>query len=176
MSTISGYYIAIVDGLLSVEECCYFIAHLNKIEQLKRVESDISEYERNIMVSPEWAERLYARVRPHLPSKYHQDTHCNTTFRFSKYSEGQQFKTHRDGVNQDAKGYRTRFTVIFFLNDTFMQGETEFFDDEGNLKLTAIPAPGRGAIFDREIQHRGNVVYGGYKYLLRTDVMVSDGI
>ena len=101
---------------------------------------------------------------------------CNDHFRFSKYTVGEEFKRHRDGVNQDSNGFRAKYTVNIFLNDDFEGGSTEFFNESGTSIFDAVPAVGRGMIFDGQIIHCGNKVTKGVKYLLRTDVMVRDGL
>jgi len=39
--------------------------------------------------------------------------------------------------------------------------------------LTVKPKTGRASLFDSQQNHCGNKVTSGYKFLLRTDVMVS---
>ena len=64
-------------------------------------------------------------------------------------------------------------TLNIFLNDNFEGGETEFLYNNKTLRYSAKPKLGRGALFDAQQYHRGNVVMNGNKYLMRTDVMVS---
>jgi hypothetical protein len=124
-----------------------------------------------VLVSDIWAERLWQRVRPLMPADIAAVAHCNTHIRFSKYHPGQCFEIHRDGLNQDARGFRTKYTVNIFLNDGFQGGETDFLDESRRLVYRAMPAPGRGPtaklygsaaarcvggmVFDRDILHRG---------------------
>jgi hypothetical protein len=195
MPHIAGRFYVPVDGLLTAEECTAFIRDMDRADNLRAVDSAIAAYDRGVLVSDVWAERLWQRVRPLMPADIAAVAHCNTHIRFSKYHPGQCFEVHRDGLNQDARGYRTKFTVNIFLNDGFQGGETDFLDESRNdrcigqdgphlvslsesrvLVYRAMPAPGRGMVFDREILHRGNMVQGGYKYLLRTDVMVPAGM
>jgi predicted 2-oxoglutarate/Fe(II)-dependent dioxygenase YbiX len=96
----------------------------------------------------------------------------NESFRFSKYTDGGFFDTHQDAVNQDRHGRRSIMTVNIFLNSAFSGGETDFLYDNKILRTQAMPAAGRGAIFDQQIWHRGNKVTNGTKYMLRTDVML----
>ncbi len=83
---------------------------------------------------------------------------------------------HRDGINQDSRGHRAKYTINIFLNDNFTGGSTEFFSEDGISQFDAKPLAGRGMIFDNQILHCGNKVMTGCKYLLRTDLMVADGM
>ncbi len=161
-----------MDDLLSREECRIFIRTLDNPKEIKHVDrGSTASYDRNIWISKPFAATIFARIKHLLPPEIAAVAHCNDHFRFSKYHEGQKFDIHRDGVNQDDTGARTRYTVNIFLCDDFEGGETDFLDDSMNLAFRAHPKPGRGAIFDRDMLHRGNKVTKGFKYLLRTDVM-----
>lgn len=172
---VGSRWMTCVDNLLSPSFCAELIARLD-VGTLEKVErADMANYSRNILVDEKLADALYEHIKPLLPSNV-KTVRCNEYFRFSKYIPGEEFKIHRDGVNQDRYGNRTKFTVNIFLSDDFLGGETDFFDEGRNCIFSAKPAVGRGAIFDRDILHCGNKVYEGIKYLIRTDVMVSDGL
>jgi hypothetical protein len=174
--SIDGNFFYIHDTLLSPEECAAIIERLDKPEELKLVDSGLALYERNIWVSEEFAAVIKERVLPVLPADMRQYASINPWFRFSKYSEGGEFKVHRDGINQDAQGRRAMYTVNIFLNDGFEGGETTFFNHRVEVAHVAVPKPGRGAIFYNQITHCGCVVKATaaarYKYLIRTDVMI----
>jgi len=92
------------------------------------------------------------------------------------FRPGEEFKKHADGINQDKYGNRSRYTVNIFLNDDFTGGETTFWIGVGGERKVAYPKAGRGAVFTRETLHCGNRVLTGQKFLIRTDVMVRDGL
>jgi prolyl 4-hydroxylase len=176
MTTIDGRWMTVVDGVLTAEECRHFIALLDRPEELVAVDRGFANYDRNILVSAEWAGRIFERIRGVLPAgagtgDLKTEIYLNDHFRFSKYRPGQSFHIHRDGFNADASGGRSFMTVNIFLNDDFLGGETAFYDGSREV-LRARPAPGRGAIFDGQIYHAGLEVREGYKYLLRTDLMM----
>lgn len=170
---IDGRLLLVVDNLLTQEECDDFISLLDNEKQLEDIDKAFAFYKRNVLISEEWSKKIYDRVAPLLLPIVKQPICINTHFRFSKYVPGQFFDIHTDGVNQDDKGRRSFITINIFLNDDFEGGETDFLDNHKNLVLSAKPSPGRAAIFDRLIYHRGNLVKGGYKYLIRTDVMYN---
>jgi hypothetical protein len=169
---IDGKQMFLLDDIYTEEECKKFIEMLDKEEELEDIDRGFSFYKRNILISQEWADKVWKRIENLFDLSIRSKLYVNDHFRFSKYSEGQFFGIHTDGINQDSKGGRSVMTLNVFLNDTFEGGETDFLDMSKTLRVTAVPKPGRGAIFDRYIYHRGNVVRGGFKYLLRSDIMM----
>ena len=172
---LNGRPLIVIKNLLTKDECKELIKLMESQPKLEELRSGFSKYERHIMISKEWADIMYARVVPHLPPGYREGVSINDYFRFSKYSPGGYFLQHRDGLNQNKEGKRTIMTVNIFLNDEgLVGGETIFFDDRTPKDPAVIVGPeaGTGAVFDREILHLGNHVKEGFKYLLRTDVMM----
>jgi prolyl 4-hydroxylase len=167
-------FLQIHDDLLTKEECQQLVKHFDS-RKTKFIDRGIAEYYRLEEDSESMALMLWNKIIPHLPTHYQGNRiMClNRHFRYSKYEHGMEFGRHRDGMNQDRNGYRSVFTLNIFLNDDFQGGETDFFDDSGNLIMSAKPKPGRAALFDGQILHCGNKVLNGCKYLLRTDVMVD---
>lgn len=173
---IDGRWAICVESILTPEFCNEIISHLDTGEGLERVErAALATYSRNILINQDMADKLYDNIKHLLPSDP-QTIGCNEYFRFSKYAPGEEFHRHRDGINQDKHGHRAKYTVNIFLNSDFCGGSTEFFDEAGNSVFDARPSAGRGMIFDNQILHCGNKVTEGFKYLLRTDVMVRDGL
>lgn len=94
----------------------------------------------------------------------------------SKYEPGQFFGIHKDGINfeQDNKQNMSYATLNIFLNDDFEGGETIFYDNsKNNVTLKCIPRIGRGSFFYSQQYHEGAKIMSGYKYLLRTDLMIN---
>jgi hypothetical protein len=92
----------------------------------------------------------------------------NERFRFYRYTVGQEFKPHRDGsFIRNIKEW-SAYTLIIYLNENIIGGETDFFD----FKLQ--PKQGNALLFKHEIRHAGLPVTEGVKYVLRTDVMYKN--
>lgn len=173
-------YHKVIDNLLSKEECDSLIKEFDyKLEFIDRGIADYYRHKENI---PELASTLFNRIQPYLDptdSPYSEQlkeiTGMNPNFRVAKYKPGGRFSLHQDDRIY-CNGNQSWLTLNIFLNDEFKGGETDFFelDDDNTYKLykRAQPKPGRGALFDKDWWHRGNVVEEGYKYLLRTDVLV----
>jgi hypothetical protein len=91
----------------------------------------------------------------------------NERFRFYRYEYGQQFKRHADGAFKRNEDEISFVTVLLYLNEDFLGGETQFFyPDE-----VVTPSSGMLYLFKHRQLHQGNPVYRGRKYVLRTDIM-----
>ena len=69
------------------------------------------------------------------------------------------------------------FTLNIFLNDSssglLEGGSTSFYTNKRKRTQIIAPKAGMGALFYAKQYHSGDKIIEGYKYLLRTDVMVS---
>ena len=100
----------------------------------------------------------------------------NKYIRLSKYEPGQFFGIHKDGINfdKDNKQNMSYATLNIFLNEDFEGGETIFYtNDKKTVTLKCIPKTGRGSFFYSQQFHEGAKLLSGYKYLLRTDLMIN---
>ena len=80
---------------------------------------------------------------------------------------GQQFKVHPDGHFKRNDDEVSMVTMLIYLNEDFIGGETEFV-----MPWKAIPPKtGKLLLFRHNQLHKGNPVPQGIKYVLRTDVM-----
>lgn len=167
-----------IDDIFTPEQCQRLIQAAEQSGGFKLEDRDNAQYERVMMVRPDLARVLYARLRHAIPDEIDGNpvTGLNDHFRFSKYHPGMEFGIHRDGINQDSTGARSALTINIFLNDDFEGGSTDFFRtrDCDDLRFSVTPKTGRGAIFFAQQYHCGRPVTRGFKYLLRTDVMVMD--
>ena len=121
------------------------------------------------------ARRLFLQMEQFLPTEldawiknWPWTVSClNERFRFYRYSALQYFKWHMDGSFKRDHSEVSMLSVIFYLNDDFSGGETEF----ETFKIK--PEKGMVLIFPHKLMHQGTAVKKGDKYVLRTDVMYS---
>ncbi|RFB79280.1 2OG-Fe(II) oxygenase [Methylovirgula sp. 4M-Z18] len=122
------------------------------------------------------AATLYARIAPLVPprvKKKWRPIGLNERFRFYRYDPGQKFDWHLDGYYERDNGERSFFTFMIYLNDDFEGGGTSFHDARDFGAFTVTPSKGMGLIFHHPIEHRGDEVTQGRKYVLRSDVMYT---
>ena len=171
-------YLQIVDDLLSEEECNFLITFSEK-QGLIEIDRGIAKYHRAEFDNEWLATTLFNRLKEKglIGQTFNgrRIASLNDHFRFSKYYPGGEFQMHKDGFNVDKNGNRSVMTLNIFLNTEFEGGETDFYlEDKKTLRHSTKPKVGRGAFFDSQQYHCGNKVVNGFKYLLRTDLMVSD--
>lgn len=139
--------------------------------------------ERRIWQVPvEVNERLFERLRPHLPLLAHDNWKLrglNRRWRFFRTSSGEDFKSHVDAAcarqTPDGRYERSFFSIVLWLNDDFEGGELRLEDDSHR---DVKPVAGGCIMFPQDghplaCRHQGLPVTSGVKYILRTDVMYS---
>jgi len=158
----------------------------------KRGEADRVNYRLSIS-SPEFADRLWTILGPHLPlfpypaSKKRLDSSAraahllNSNIRLYKYTPSQHFNPHYDDSIRDAKtGAVSEWTLLIYLTgveDGVQGGETIFYPNSKVKASEAMVVPlTRGtALLHRHgnecLLHEGSQVRNGTKYVLRSDIM-----
>lgn len=98
--------------------------------------------------------------------------YINYRFRLCKYEEGGHFEKHRDkDYIHPTKKYKSFKTCMIYLNDNFDGGETIFYDNDNNIIKKIKPKQGMILLFNHLIDHKGEKVYHGEKYIARTEIM-----
>lgn len=110
----------------------------------------------------------------------------NECLRFCRYDPGGFFRKHCDAPFRRSEDEMSLFTCMFYLNGDMEGGSTRFLDvdpemsQENEFKLAkdhevlASVKPEAGLcilFFQPGLMHEGEDLYGGTKYILRTDVM-----
>jgi prolyl 4-hydroxylase len=134
-----------------------------------RMAPDIRNNRRVIVDDPAVAAFLWSRIEAHVPSALgsYFAIGLNERFRYYRYEPGQQFDWHRDGAFVRSPSEQSLLTVLFYLNEDFEGGSTDFMDDD----IIVAPRRGMALFFSHPLCHRGAPVERGTKYVLRTDVM-----
>lgn len=170
--------IEVVDGVLSAEECTAEIARMEAAGPTPALVHNatganyVPEYRHNdrVMLDDEaFAHRLYEKVVAKVPARIGDWAPCgaNERLRYYRYLPGHFFSPHRDGAFRRSDHEESLFTLIVYLNDGFVGGETWFLDEERAIE----PKPGRALLFNHALVHEGRKVLEGVKYAVRSDVM-----
>jgi predicted 2-oxoglutarate/Fe(II)-dependent dioxygenase YbiX len=170
----------IIEDFFTPEECQYWIdfgekkgyklAKINMGFRQQVVNTGIRNNKRVIHDSVSLAQEIWQRIEPFVVTETPRGIAIgvNERFRFYRYTVGQEFKPHRDGsFIRNIKEW-SAYTLIIYLNENIIGGETDFF----NFKLQ--PKQGNALLFKHEIRHAGLPVTEGVKYVLRTDVMYKN--
>lgn len=138
-----------------------------------RMATEVRNNTRVMRDDPALAALLWERVRAVVPPVVGawRAVGLNERLRWYRYEPGQYFRWHRDGCFARSDRERSLYTVMFYLNDDFEGGGTEFREEP------AVVWPRRGAalVFEHSLLHQGAPVRSGTKYVLRTDAMYARG-
>lgn len=191
-----------IDGLLSPSECDALIEATEKIgyDNVDDIHleypKDYRNNQRMIYINTELANTLWIRLQHHIkPSDITNVTpigYCSTGcwvpvglnegFIFSKYSAGQYFKPHRDGLYVNADEDCSIFSVVIYLNELAGSregqrpcgGNLNFLDASNKVLSSFVPRKGTAIIFNSDAFHEGELLREGYKYMVRTFVMFQN--
>lgn len=167
-----------VESFLTVEECNQLIRESEeKGYQEAKINTSFGEQdlktvrnnERILFDDYDLAKSLFEKLKPLLPAEidFWKPSGLNEKFRFYRYSGQQYFKWHVDGSFKRDYFEVSKLTVLFYLNDDYEGGETEF---EG---FSVTPKTGMLLIFPHKLRHQGAPLLQGTKYVLRSDVMYA---
>ena len=112
--------------------------------------------------------RVASTIPPTLAGKHLVG--ANPRLRVYRYGVGERHGAHWDTVVELAGGVRSMLTLVFYLNDGFEGGATDFPE----LRRTIEPRRGRALVFQHRVLHEATVVTRGEKLVLRTDVLFRD--
>lgn len=117
----------------------------------------------------EEANSLLARVESTVPRTLSGTrlAGANPRLRLYRYGPGERHGAHWDTVVELEGGVRSLLTLVFYLNDGFEGGETDFPE----LSRRIAPRAGRALLFQHRILHEATSVHAGEKLVLRTDVL-----
>ncbi|HYG14107.1 MAG TPA: 2OG-Fe(II) oxygenase [Bacteroidia bacterium] len=168
--------IFLVPDFLTPIECREYIEMSEKLGYEKAlVETEkgyqeikaVRDNDRVLFTDSNLSSHLYERAFQYLPGHIGNSSlyGLNELIRFYRYKPGQKFKKHNDQSfikNEEEASY---YTFLIYLNDNYEGGETQFD------MQTIRPQAGTLLIFLHQLEHSGNEVVNGVKYVLRTDVM-----
>lgn len=188
---LDGEQVFVIHDFLSPEECAEYIRVTEEAGYGPApittaggfvMAPEIRNNERVMLDNFDWAEKLWARAKPLMPSPFKgsEAVGLNERFRFYRYDEGHTFRPHFDGHfarNED----RSQLTFMIYLSGDCDGGETViYFSDDGlthpdGAELRVKPETGKALVFFHYLLHEGAPVRAGRKYVLRTDVMYRTG-
>lgn len=115
------------------------------------------------------ANDLVQAVRESVPATWNGERLVggNPRLRVYRYESGEHHSPHWDTVVELPDRIASRITLVFYLNDGFTGGETEFPE----LGRRVVPRRGTALLFQHRVLHSALGVTSGVKYALRTDIL-----
>ncbi|HSO00820.1 MAG TPA: 2OG-Fe(II) oxygenase [Candidatus Nanopelagicales bacterium] len=168
-----------VDDALSPADCAAYIARMRaglaEIAPIvghhggPEVDLAVRNNTRVMWDDPAEADALLARVAAHVPERLSGMALAggNPRLRLYRYGPGERHGAHWDTVVELPGGVRSLLTLVFYLNDGFDGGETDFPE----LGRRVAPRAGRALLFQHRVLHEATEVLAGEKLVLRTDIL-----
>jgi prolyl 4-hydroxylase len=168
-----------VDDAMSADDCAAYAARIQQASDAEvapvitrqGVEIDLAvrNNTRVMWDDVDEANRVLARVSSTVPTKLlgRQLVGANPRLRLYRYGPGERHGAHWDTVVELDDGVRSMLTLVVYLNDDFVGGETEFPE----LGKRIEPRRGRALLFQHRVLHEATAVTAGAKLVLRTDVL-----
>jgi len=200
--------ISVLHQVLSPSDCQVLIESLESIGlELSSTETKYRSNHRCRISSPGLSSQIYSQISKFLcPLQLSEDDYQQTGLGyklhglwepnyiapywvFSKYIPGTHFGPHYDSPTVISFGERSLQTIIIYLNDNFLGGTTNFFDQskqtidptDNNNNLfegrkdfiiqSVSPEQGSALLFHHHQIHEGEILTEGYKYILRSDII-----
>lgn len=171
-----------VPRVMSLAECAEQIARIDRLGPAPApittahgfvMRPELRNNTRVMFDDPALAAELFGRLLPSLPSPLfgRRPVGVNERFRCYRYEPGQRFGPHYDGAFCRDDREASELTLLVYLNDDFVGGETAFLQHG----LVVAPVRGHALLFQHHQLHEGRAVDAGCKYVLRSDVMYADG-
>jgi prolyl 4-hydroxylase len=168
-----------IPDLLTPDECSSLITRIEAVGCTPApittatgfvMRPDIRNNTRATIDDHDLAATLFARVRPHVPEVMcggMRAIGANERFRCYRYERGQRFGPHFDGAFIRDNDDESLLTMMVYLNEGFIGGETRFLECE----RLVVPRAGMALLFQHRLLHEGAAIVAGVKYVLRSDVM-----
>ncbi len=166
--------ITVYDHFLTDDECDTYITMINNFAAQKHVPFSNSATNFNHKyIDEKLAQSFYDRCRE---KQIQIDTiGPNNLIMMAKYQKGESFGIHTDtGLYYNkANNTKTRYTLLIYLNDNFIGGNTIFYTDHLQVLKTIVPKKGSCLLFDIDLWHEGCEVLDGYKYWIGCELIGS---
>jgi hypothetical protein len=174
-----SFEIFTLDNLYTNEE---IIDYINFIEYSDDRERTFTEqpFKNGKIINENLSSKIYSRVKEFLPEIYvdrnnkkWQPIEATKFIFYSKLIENNMFGIHTDtGSVYDVKNNNySKFTLLTYLNDNFIGGNTQFYDESFNETVMIVPNKNKTLIFDIDLFHKGNVIVKGTKYWIGTEIV-----
>lgn len=161
-----------VPNVLSESECAAYIARMREGQAevapiTQGIDLQVRNNTRVMWDDQREANALLDRVKAFVPKRFRDEelVCANPRLRLYRYEVGEKHGLHFDTV-VELPGMRSRMTMVFYLNDDFEGGATDFPE----LPLRVAPVRGHALLFQHRVLHEAMPVTRGEKFVLRTDI------
>jgi hypothetical protein len=168
-----------IENLYTDEEIKLFKDYVENSDEKNRTFTS-SSFKNGKMINPDFSRLMYSRIKNYLPDEYIDRQNikwkyleCPKYIMYAKVQINQKFGLHTDtGCEYDVlKNKYSKYTVLTYLNDDFLGGNTVFYNDKFEETYKIIPKKNLTLIFDIDLYHEGCEVVRGDKYWIGSELV-----
>jgi len=173
------FEIITIDGLYANDEVQRHIQFIEKSNKNERPFTN-NEFKNGKVINEELSSLIYSRLKNILPEiyidrnmkKWKIMNTCKYIF-YAKYKKNESFGIHTDtgSIYDSINNLYSKFTLLTYLNDDYVGGETIFYDRNLEETTKIIPKTNKTVIFDIDTFHEGNIVKEKNKYWIATEIV-----
>jgi len=179
----------LIRQLFTQQECQTLLSESVKESFQKAITNYPTSYRNNdrlVIDDNQLAKQLFDKVKSYLPSIVTTQSdnvtesgvwklqELNSRIRYCRYSAGQYFNRHLDGVCYRSRELQSKLTFMVYLNgaEDFTGGRTLFYESKNSQEIWMAYTPRQGdlIVFDHNLWHEGEVLQSGEKFVLRSDI------
>jgi WD40 repeat protein len=180
----------VIRQFFTLQECQTLLPESVKESFQKAVTNYPTSYRNNdrfVIDNNQLARQLFDKVKPYLPSTVTIESdnvaesgvwklqELNSRIRYCRYSSGQYFSRHLDGVYYRSQELQSKLTFMVYLNgaEDFTGGRTLFYQSKNTQEIWMAYTPQQGdlIVFDHNLWHEGEALQSGEKFVLRSDIL-----
>ena len=157
-------------NFFSFDQCSELIQKISNTEKLTPF-TDSGEFINHKWVDNVFTQKLFEQLESY---QIHDNIlRANSILMFGLYHVGNSFALHTDtGLYYNkSTNEETRWTLLIYLNDDFLGGETIFYNDDWSVKQIIQPKKGCAILFDIDLWHQGNEIKQGSKYWIGCEII-----
>lgn len=180
IESLSGhpFEICSISNLYSNDEIDSYIQLIDDISTKENCFNTRDIYKKIKRRDPIHSELIFSRIKRLLPEFYldrkgikWEIYGVSDYIHYSHIKENEMIGIHSDNgsVYDPNENRYSKFTILTYLTDDFVGGETQFYTDEGMIQIK--PEKNKTICFDIELFHEGNKVMSGNKIWIKTEVV-----
>jgi len=174
------YEICSISNLFSETEINSYIQLISDFSIKENCFNTRDIYKKIKRKDPIHSELVFSRIK-HLLPEFYLDRKgikweiygVSDRIHYSHIKENEMIGIHSDtgSVYEPIANRYSKFTLLTYLTDDFLGGETQFYTDEEMIQIK--PEKNKTIFFDIELFHEGNKVMSGNKIWIKTEVVYT---